>query len=355
MKYSWPGITGSLLAFFVFGIIVSAATWVGPTEDPPNGNVSLSFYNPWTVVDDNVSYTKGNVGIGTPSPDYPVEIVNHSSASSLGVASFGSTQISNGIKGMAARGTSAAPEATHYLDRMNYLIGASFGGASWVNNVAVNLWAAEDQSEAARGSMITFDTTSLGATSRTERMRITAGGNVGIGTTNPYYPLTVTPGIASDNPMIAVYDDHVNVGGPYRYGIGMQMLPTWGMTFYAHNYATPSMVLTADGEVGIGTTNPAQKLSVAGVIESTTGGIKFPDGTTQTTAASAAGSVLSGTLCGSSGSYACNLESIPCQGYSPATSCPSGYTRKAVDTCVFKVYNDGWDINFSTIYSCVKS
>lgn len=39
------------------------------------------------------------------------------------------------------------------------------------------------------------------------------------------------------------------------------------------------------GNVGIGTTNPTEKLTVAGVIYSTTGGIKFPDGTIQTTAA----------------------------------------------------------------------
>src|SRR3989344_5639218 len=38
-----------------------------------------------------------------------------------------------------------------------------------------------------------------------------------------------------------------------------------------------------EGNVGIGTTAPGQKLSVAGIIESTSGGIKFPDGTTQTT------------------------------------------------------------------------
>ncbi len=39
--------------------------------------------------------------------------------------------------------------------------------------------------------------------------------------------------------------------------------------------------LIVNGKVGVGTSTPAQKLSVAGTIESTTGGIKFPDGTTQ--------------------------------------------------------------------------
>ena len=39
-----------------------------------------------------------------------------------------------------------------------------------------------------------------------------------------------------------------------------------------------------DGNVGIGTSSPAEKLSVAGIIESTSGGFKFPDGTIQTTA-----------------------------------------------------------------------
>ena len=40
------------------------------------------------------------------------------------------------------------------------------------------------------------------------------------------------------------------------------------------------------GMVGVGTSLPTSKLTVAGTIESTTGGIKFPDGTIQATAVS---------------------------------------------------------------------
>jgi hypothetical protein len=54
--------------------------------------------------------------------------------------------------------------------------------------------------------------------------------------------------------------------------------------------------ITAAGNVGIGTTAPANPLTVAGVIESTTGGIKFPDGTTQVSAVIAAPSVNYATI-----------------------------------------------------------
>src|SRR6266545_3582530 len=39
------------------------------------------------------------------------------------------------------------------------------------------------------------------------------------------------------------------------------------------------------GKVGIGTTNPTSLLTVQGMIEITMGGLKFPDGTEQTTSA----------------------------------------------------------------------
>ena len=48
---------------------------------------------------------------------------------------------------------------------------------------------------------------------------------------------------------------------------------------------TDALFVDNAGNVGIGTATPAQKLSVAGTIQSTTGGFMFPNGTVQTTAA----------------------------------------------------------------------
>jgi hypothetical protein len=49
--------------------------------------------------------------------------------------------------------------------------------------------------------------------------------------------------------------------------------------------STERLRIDSTGKIGIGITAPAQKLSVAGIIQSTTGGFYFPDGTTQTTSA----------------------------------------------------------------------
>ena len=59
-----------------------------------------------------------------------------------------------------------------------------------------------------------------------------------------------------------------------------------------NNGATEGARLLNNGNFGIGTASPGQKCTVAGTIESTSGGFKFPDGTTQSTAASALSAVL---------------------------------------------------------------
>jgi hypothetical protein len=91
----------------------------------------------------------------------------------------------------------------------------------------------------------------------------------------------------------------------------------------------------SSGNVGIGTTLPGQRLSVAGMIESTSGGLKYPDGTTQTTSTIAVIKVdgLS--------------PSAPCNGsFTTVAICPAGYT---VSGC------SAWTGNFANPAGAWKS
>lgn len=136
-----------------------------------------------------------------------------------------------------------------------------------------------------------------------DRFTIDGGyeGFVGIGTTTPTFPLSLGEGIGNK---LALYD-----GAGDKYGFGIQ--PNLLQIFAGGSYAdivfgngdssafTEGMRIRGDGNVGIGTDTPAQKLSVAGTIESTSGGIKFPDGSTQLSAAySSWAAEAGGTLVG---------------------------------------------------------
>ena len=137
-------------------------------------------------------------------------------------------------------------------------------------------------------------------------------GSVGIHTTNPYSPLEVAGTTSSSNGYImSINEDR---GSSYnggfaskslRFSFGDQTMAGMGMAGSAssgvatpdyffinvgptnnNDYSAPQMVVRSNGNVGIGTTLPSSTFTVAGTIESTGGGIKFPDGTVQSTAAS---------------------------------------------------------------------
>ncbi len=94
-------------------------------------------------------------------------------------------------------------------------------------------------------------------TTGSERMRITAGGNVGIGTTNPFRQLDVNGSLRLQTGTID-FDNSVN----NQIWLGSNNL-------YFKTNGSEKFVITSGGNVGIGTTNPNYTLDVNGFIGAT--------------------------------------------------------------------------------------
>ena len=185
----------------------------------------------------------GNVGIGTASPNPFSWGTRHLTVQSAGTNTYAAIDIIGSGSGAGA---------------------LLFGGGSG-SGTATNIGRA--QISALDGSHLAFYTNgSNSGASFNERMRITNGGNVGIGTITPDSKLDVTGG-----------DITVNTSGVgfmnFKYGsVGsestMGSIQTTGIDLKIN--ATSDLLLLPGSNVGIGTTSPNAKLDVQ---SSTTGNL----------------------------------------------------------------------------------
>ena len=122
--------------------------------------------------------------------------------------------------------------------------------------------------------------------------------NVGIGTSTPPFRLTVQTATGDYG---FIHKDSTTTVGSYVGSSASGASGGWFGTLSNHqlhffvNGGQPSLTIDTTGNVGIGTFAPGSKLTVAGLIQTTSGGVKFPDGTIQTTAATGANAILNQT------------------------------------------------------------
>lgn len=252
------------------------------------------------------------IGIGTASPGDVVEISADSGTTNKGIiiSNYGSNDGRFLLR--HALGTPGSPSALTSGARGGIIGFTPYTGAAWgVVNAAITSYVDENQNPSAQGAHIRFETTAIGSASRTEKMRITGDGKVGIGTTPTLAPLQVggitgtttaifgtgLNGIAlvAGDPIIgfnSYYDTGfkslaTGYGGTINMSMGtgsmiFSVAASVSGTGTAQTFVT-GMTITNAGLVGIGATPTARLGLPAGAAAANGAPLKFTSGTNLTT------------------------------------------------------------------------
>jgi hypothetical protein len=185
----------------------------------------------------------GLVGIGTSNPTNKLDLVTESAGQGSTFTTYtgsSSTGIFSAFR--TARGTLASPSAVQVGDRVGILGFGGYTGAAFVNGAIIQ--SNIDTGAVSNTSIpmnLSFWTCPNGTVSRTERMQITANGQIA----------AVSAGSASA-PIISKSDD-LNTG---------IFFPAADTIAFSEG-GTESMRIDANGNVAIGTTTPDSKLTIS--------------------------------------------------------------------------------------------
>lgn len=250
--------------------------WMFGSDPTING---LTFRNSNIANPPSVTFlTSGNVGIGTTAPNTKLSVFSTDSNfgtsvinSDSTVARYPSSTITNfrGATDTAGypvyhlvnnRGTQGSQDAVQngdWLGALQFWGGDSTTASSTNRGAQIHAIARETFTTTSGATDLVFSTTATGASDITERMRVTSGGNIGIGTTNPTSFVDVR---ANTSTQYAMRVDQSNASGNGYYS----WLNSSGTNdaFRIDNTVGTIFKIQSNGNVGIGTTSPGVKLHI---------------------------------------------------------------------------------------------
>lgn len=127
----------------------------------------------------------GRLGIGTDSPGFEIEVAQDTQNVEIVGSAYGGRKTVFGGRG--ANGTAALPTASQTGDILAEFSGLGYGDTAFAPSTTggLRVYAEQNFTDSAWGTQLRFMTTGLGSTTLSQRMAITADGNVGIGDSTP--------------------------------------------------------------------------------------------------------------------------------------------------------------------------
>ncbi|NQU54684.1 MAG: hypothetical protein HQ522_19350 [Bacteroidetes bacterium] len=208
----------------------------------------------------------GNVGIGTTTPSFNLEVVMDQGIATIAATTYRVGEFSAGqFIGQAARGTKDAPSAVQENDFLASFNGRGYGDTDFSDRPRGRLGfvAAENWTDESQGAYLVLTTTPLGTVSNTERFRITSEGNIGIGTSDPNERLHIAGNMKLEGTFGDQYGDTGSAGQILSStGTGTEWIAGLNSDDLGWAIAGNDMYSKVSGNIGIGTMSPVSKLEI---------------------------------------------------------------------------------------------